>query len=445
MSRSESFALVALALASFGARSAAQGSAAPSTEERLKALEAKLQEKPAAPAPKAEDPGKIFWKDGLRFESPDKRYKFKLGGRIHYDTAFFSPDDDTKAGVETTVGTTKTRIEDGSEIRRARIEMSGEVGDAVDWATSLDFGGGTTNFRNVYVGLKERLFGASLRAGQFKEPYGLEQITSSNNSVFMERSLMNALVPAFNAGFMAFDSLAAERSTWAIGAFRTGSDNGEVSKGDGEYALTGRLTGLPLMDEAGDDYLHLGLDLSRRSPTDDSYAVSSKPEANLAPAYVSATVAAETVDLIGAEAAWVRGPFSLAGEYTMAQVDGDQGATSDPDFSGYYLQVSYFLTGESRGYKKAQGCFDLLKPKENAFGTENGLGAWEVAARYSGLDLNDDGTVGGDLNDLTFGLNWYLNPNTRVMANYVRADLDPRTGGDEGSTDILEFRVQFNF
>ena len=431
--------LILSAFVALGASATAQDAppAAPqkSVEERLAELEKKL----------GGDFMRAQWKDGFRFETADKRYKFRLGGRLHYDTAFFDPDQETRDAVETNTGTTKTRIEDGSEIRRARIELSGEVGDNVEWATSYDFGGGTTNFRNLYAGLKDRFFGASVRAGQFKEPYGLEQITSSNNIMFIERSLMNALVPAFNAGFMVYDTTASERLTWAIGAFRTGSDNGEVSRGDGEYATTARITGLPLCDEAGDDYVHLGLGLSRRSPTDDSAPFSSKPEANLAPAYVSATVAAETVDLIGLEAGWTRGPFSLMGEYTLAKVDGDSGSTSDPDFSGYYAQASYFLTGECRGYKKAQGCYDTLKPGENAFGKENGIGAWELAARVSGLDLMDDGTNGGELDDITFGVNWYLNPNTRVMANYILADLDPRTGGPEGDTKIFELRVQFAF
>jgi len=400
---------------------------------------------PAQEAPKAaDDTMRVFWKDGLRFESADKRYKVKIGGRIHYDTAFFDPDDDTKAAVESTVGTTKTRIEDGSEFRRARLEFSGEVGDRVDWAASVDFGTGVTSFRNMYVGLKDLPYG-NLRAGQFKEPYGLEQLTSSNNIQFMERSLMNAFVPAFNAGFMVFDTAAEERMTWAVGLFRTGSDNAEVSKGDGEYAGTARLTGLPMYDEEGKNYIHLGLDASHRSPTDDTATFSSKPEANLAPAYVSATVAAESVDLVGAEVGWVTGPFTFSGEFTMAMVDGDSGSASDPDFKGYYAQASYFLTGESRPYQRAYGAFGPVKPAENALGKDGGHGAWEVAARYSAIDLRDDNTDEGQLDDITVGVNWYLNPNTRVMMNYILAALDPTNPGADGDTNILEFRVQFNY
>ncbi len=420
------------ALLALGVSSAAQDKAAEKPQKSVEERLAELEKKSGG------DAMRVFWKDGLRFESTDKRYKFKLGGRLHYDGQFSDPDSDTKSAVE--VG--PTRIEDGTEFRRTRFEMSGEVGERTEWAIAVDFAGGTQNFRNVYAGIKDLPIG-NLRAGQFKEPYGLEQITSSNNITFTERSLMNALVPAFNAGVMLFDDFADERATWAVGAFRSGADAGEVSRGDGEWATTARVTGLPLLSEDGGDFVHLGLGYSRRSPTNDSQTFSSKPEANLAPTYITATAAAETVELMGLEAAWVTGPFTLSGEYTQASIDGDTGATSDPDFAGYYLQAGYFLTGENRPYNKAQGCFGALKPDESAFGESGGSGAWEVAARISSLDLDDDGTDGGELDDLTFGVNWYLNPNTRLMLDYIISDLDPAAGAPDGSTNILAFRWQF--
>jgi phosphate-selective porin OprO/OprP len=403
----------------------------PTTEERLTALEEAVG-KPSG------TPMRVFWKDGLRFESADKGYKFKLGGRLHYDGQFFDADDETKSVVET--GT--NRIEDGTEFRRVRFEMSGEV-QRVDWAISVDFAGGNANFRNVYAGVKDLPFG-NVRAGQFKEPYGLEQHTSSNNLTFTERSLMNAFVPAFNAGVMVFDTAASERMTWAIGAFRTGSDSGEVSRGDGEYAGTARVTGLPVWGDEGRDFVHLGASYSRRSPTNDTVTFSAKPEANLAPSYVSATVAAEDVDLLGAELAWGLGPLTLSGEYTLASVSGDSGAAADPDFSGYYVQAGYVLTGEHRPYNKTSGALGAVKPAENAFGETGGRGAWEIAARLSSIDLADDGVDGGQLDDLTFGVNWYLNPHTRLMLDYILADLDGAGGAGEGDTSIFAFRWQFN-
>ncbi|MSR62083.1 MAG: hypothetical protein EXS08_06540 [Planctomycetes bacterium] len=418
-----------------GASSAAQEKCADkpqkSVEERLADLEKKT----------GGDTLRAFWKDGLRLETADKAYKFRLSGRFHYDAAFFDPDADTKAAVET--GT--TRIEDGSEFRRARIELSGEVAERTEWETSFDFAGGKASFKNMFVGFKELPFG-NLRVGQFKEPFSLEQLTSDNYTTFLERSVVSANDPSYNAGLMVFDTAASERMTWAVGAFRAGSDDGEISKGDGEWAITARVTGLPLIDEDGSDYVHLGLGFSRRSPTGDQASFSSKPEANLAPAYVSLTnLPAETLDLLGFEAAWVRGPFTLQGEYKTAAVDTPSGGGADHDFGGYYVQASWFPTGEHRPYRKGRGVYDLIKPAQNALGETHGLGAWELAARYSALDLTDGAVDAGELHDVTLGVNWYLNPNTKVMTNYVVAELDPAGGGDEGTTNILEFRVQFAY
>ncbi len=122
----------------------------------------------------------------------------------------------------------------------------------------------------------------------------------------------------------------------------------------------------------------------------------------------------------------------------IADVDGKNGSSS-PDFDGYYIQGSYFLTGENRKYKTSSGAFDRVKPREN-YSQKGGCGAWEVAARYSKIDLNDNNVTGGELEDVTLGLNWYLNPNTRIMWNYIRADLD-RTG----DSNLFTMRLQVDF
>ncbi len=419
------------------ATSAAAQEPVATTEERLSALEAAYEQTP--PTPEGPDTMRVFWKDGLRFASADKRYTFKLGGRIHYDGAFLSPDDDTKAAVET--GT--RRIEDGTEFRRARIEMSGEVPERVEWAAGYDFGPGRPVFRNLYAGLLNMPFGANVRAGQMKEPFGLEQITSSNNMTFLERSLTSAAEPAYNAGLLFWDAPLEERMSWAVGAFRAGTDDGEISKGDGEWAQTARVTGLPYISEDGKSYLHLGLSATNRSLADDLANFAAKPENNIAPPYLEiVNLPVDGALIWRPEVAWTKGRIALQGEYTLAELEEVAGG-SDEDFTGWYAQVSWFLTGEHRPYKKNNGSIGAVKPKRNAFAPEGGSGAWELAARYSQLDFSDVGS--GELDDATLGLNWYLNPNTRVMLNYIHAMLDPAAGAPDGDTDILAFRVQFAF
>lgn len=117
----------------------------------------------------------------------------------------------------------------------------------------------------------------------------------------------------------------------------------------------------------------------------------------------------------------------------------------DRDFDGYYVFASYFLTGEHRAYRPADGFFDMVKPKSNfaVLGDKKGWGAWEVALRFSNLDLSDGYARGGEEDNVTLGLNWYLNPNTKVMFNYIHAGIDHDLYDDD--LDILQARFQFMF
>ena len=138
------------------------------------------------------------------------------------------------------------------------------------------------------------------------------------------------------------------------------------------------------------------------------------------------------------EIAWVRGPLSFQGEYTG--VDLDDGA-GDPFFDAWYVQGSYFLTGgDHRGYKKSDGTFDRVKPAAPFDIETGGIGAWEVAARYSTLDLTENpvqgilgpgslAQVGGEISDLTLAVNWHPNDHTRFSLNYVLSEIEDGVTG----------------
>ncbi len=112
------------------------------------------------------------------------------------------------------------------------------------------------------------------------------------------------------------------------------------------------------------------------------------------------------------------------------------------NFDGYYVQASYFLTGEHRSYSKSSGIFGSVKPNRN-FSLDGGLGAWELALRLSELDLDDGPIYGGREQNISVGVNWYLNPVMRIMFNYINADIDHALYG--GDINIFQTRFQFQF
>ena len=373
-----------------------------------------------------------YWKDGLRLDSNDGAVRLKIGGRIQHDYAYFAEDGD----IERRLG---RDFDDGTEFRRARLYFSGTVYDDIDFKVQYDFAGGDADFKDVYLGMKNVPYVGHVRVGHFKEPFSLEELASSNDITFMERSLVNTFAPSRNTGVMVFDNLLGERMTWAVGVFRQTDDFGDGTGGR-DYNVTARLTSLPWYEDQGKKLLHLGLAYTHQNYEDDTIRFRAGPEAHLAPRLVdTGTFSAEYGDFIGAEAAVVYGPFSLQGEYVHSFIEGRDRRVGDPDFWVASIQASYFLTGEHRPYKTSTGTFGRVRPLRN-YGRGGGPGAWELAARASYLNLNDAGVDGGRLIDLTLGLNWYLNPNVRTMWNYVLAD--PSDGGD---VSIFMWRFQVAF
>ena len=371
---------------------------------------------------------RVFWKEGLNFDSQDGSFKLKIGGRLQNDWFWSSEEDSIKSNVG--------EQEDGVEFRRARIYFSGLIYDNVEYKLQFGFEGGDVDLQDAYLALTDFPFG-TLKMGRFNEPFSLDELTSSKYITFMERALPNALSPGRNNGFMLYNVASNERMTTAVGVFRDTDDYGEDSGDDGGYNVTGRITVLPIYRDKGASLLHIGLGYSYRNP-DDSVQYRQRPEAHLAEYFIdTGSFAGDQADLLGLEAAWVNGPVSLQGEYIKTDVNRIGG--SDVTFDGYYIQASYFLTGEHRSYKTSEAAFSRTRPKKN-YSSGGGRGAWEVNARYSELDLNDGGITGGELDNITAGLNWYLNPNTKIMWDYIHADKDRI-----GQADIFMMRLQFDF
>ena len=152
-------------------------------------------------------------------------------------------------------------------------------------------------------------------------------------------------------------------------------------------------------------------------------------------------IPSEAVNLLGGEAALVLGPLSAQVEYVQARIDARGTGAGDPVYSGWYAEAGFFLTGEHRPYVRETGLFGRILPRKNfRIAGKPGPGAIQVAARVSGIDLSDAWTRGGELRGYALGVNWHLNPNTRIMIDFVQADRDRM-----GPYRFLGMRFQVDF
>ena len=305
-----------------------------------------------------------------------------------------------------------------------------------------DFAGGEVILKDAYIGLKNIPFVGNLRIGHVKEPFRLEMMTSSKYISFMERSFTESFLPVRNNGIIFFNDFLDKKLSVQLGYFRNvdGDTADNTSANDG-YSLTGRATSLLINDADNGQLWHVGAGFSRRKPTSNEYKIASRPESHIGFKYLN-TGNINDVDKINFtnfETAFITGSLALQGEYLMANIDSKNSST-DYNFTSYYAQASYFLTGESRNYKSSYGGFGRVKPINNFGGENKGCGAWEVALRYSHSDMNSEDIIGGEQSDVTLGVNWYLNPATRIVLNHVWADIE-----NAGKASVFQVRFQIDF
>ena len=365
-----------------------------------------------------------------KIESADGRYSFQPDGFLQLDTGFFSDD--------------KNDNPDGAKLRSARMGFRGKLDGDWKYRFEIDLGDEEVDFTNTYVeyiGIDSYV----ARVGHFKPNFGLENLASNAHTTFLERA---SPVGAFATSFILGAAVEKhyEEMTFALGLHN--DDAGTNSTDDEAWQVTGRFTYTPWIEN--DNVLHTGISTSYRVPNSatETFRYSVKAENDLQSSNVmvdtgaSAITNANSSTLHNLELATALGSLSLQGEYTFASVERANG--SDLDFSGWYAQASYFLTGETRKYIKEEGIFGRTLPKK-PFTDGSGIGAWEVAARYSSLDLNDKDITGGEMNNYTAGVNWYVNNYTRLGANYITVDTDQQAVSPDNDPSIFLMRAQLDF
>jgi len=361
--------------------------------------------------------------------SEDGAFKLWFDGRIMIDTGFFFGDDNNFAN--------------GTETRRARISFKTIMYD--NWAGEWDIDVADNeveikDFWMAYIGFDHVI----IKLGNHKMPFSMEEVTSSRNIVFMERALPNVFTSGRRIGL----SVTKWADNWRFQAGFFGQEVGEgEEEGENEaWGYAARFTYEPVMEKGR--IIHLGASYQYLLPdagSDDRIKFKQRPELHLTEKILD-TGKIKNVDdysAYGVEFAGQFGALSWQAEYISQDVN--RYDKPDASFDGYYVYVSYFITGETRQWKKSEAEFGAVTPNSKK-------GALEVALRYSHLDLNDEDADiwGGKEDNFTIGINYYFNENIRFMMNYIFVNNDEYADGDGdfiGNDDfqILAFRFQYLF
>jgi phosphate-selective porin OprO/OprP len=399
--------------------------------------------------------------------------------------------------------TSPQRLDDGVNVRRARIGVIGKFLGDWNYALIYDFGGSSDGFDSTasvgggavgflpggalsgvenaylsYTGFKP--FGGKLaiEGGVMDLPYTLDEATSSNDILFMERASAGIIATNIAAGDFrsAFGSRWYNDSFWA-GGYVTGPTTGAIHSASSvnpngtteQYGVVARAAGQIV---SGKDYsLHIGGDAQfliqpphNLIAGSQTLTLSDRPELRIDPTTLVTTGALANVSaaqVYSAEAAATYGPLYFQGEYFWFNVERNAVTGLPPigapnlKFQGGYAEASYVLTGETHPYNSASAAYGGIAPKDPFSLSSGGWGAWEIAGRFSTIDLNDqlasaNGVAGGRQNIYTVGLNWYANRNVRLMLNYLHGDIakqaSPTNFADTGAKfDALAMRTQVAF
>ncbi len=426
-------------------------------DQKIKIIERKNEiASEEAAAKKKETPVLVAGDKGFALKSADGNFEFKLRGLIQADSRTFIGDD-SAAGVS------GTGLDDEYLLRRVRPTFEGTVFGKYDFRFTPDFAPEAANVQDAFINARFKPW-FKVQAGKFKVPVGLERLQSGGDLRFVERSYVtNSLLPNRDVGVQLHGDLFEGKLSYAAGIFdgvsdggsnATNRDNGNSSK-DKEYAA--RLFTEPFKGE--DSFLE-GLGFGLAGTTSDY-----KRDGYLNPTYRTpgqlslftynaAVVGDGKQNRISPQLYYYNGPFGLISEYAKVKHDVARGANAETlDHDGWQVAATYVLTGEKNSFKG-------ITPK-NDFDLDKGnWGAWELAARYSELNIDDKafaGPAGTRLAGATsttkgaeswaLGVNWYLNKYVKLQTTYEQTRFDSAFANvrDRDTERVLFSRFQVAF
>lgn len=391
-----------------------------------------------------------YHKNGFEIASADGDYGLRIGGQIEADGRFFV-DDGPTSDV------------DQFNIRRARFNFRGVLAERFAFRMTPEFAGNNVNVLDADIATTFAPW-AVLTAGRFKAPFGLERIQNAPNLVFMERALPNNLVPNRDIGFQASGKVGEGRLEYQFmvsnGAPDRGNSVADVNDG---VDLAARVFAAPWVNSMYAPLRGVGAGLSATwghqqgkpsSPELSAYKTSAGSTffsyASDTPATAGGTTVADGQRYrLSPQAYWYEGSFGFLTEYVMSSQQLEIGATRGwITNDAWQTQFSYILTGE-------KAAFDGFTPSSPFNFGGGGWGAWEVAARWSALNVDPDAFSRGfadptksarHTNALALAINWHLDRHITAMFNYEHVIFGGgNTVGNRTPEDALMVRARLVF
>ena len=369
----------------------------------------------------------ISWKGAPLIEGKGG-WSFKPRGRLQVDAGFVSVPEET--GREDGFG---------SELRRARLGVEGDIPGGFGYKFEVDVAGNEVELADGIITYEDGDLKAS--AGQHNNFQSLEELTSSRFTSFIERA---AFTDAF--GFERRLGVSAQYGAGPV-LVQAGIFSDNIADLPGKsWSADGRIVFAP---EMGNTQLHLGGSIHYAElAAGDTVRYRQRPLVHFTgERFVNTGSFAATSETgYGLEAAAISGPFHVAGEAFWQQAN-QPGLLESADFFGGYAEAGVFLTnGDKRGYKG--GTFDRVKPANPV--NNGGMGAVQLNLRYDYLDLVDGPIVGGTQNGYYASLVWTPTDYTRLLLNYGRLDYDRAVytlldGSTSYSADVFGVRAQVDF
>jgi len=319
-----------------------------------------------------------------------------------------------------------TKSDSGFRVRSLRAGLAKSLKHDMSLKAEVDLTDGDSNFADLYVRYRHKKYGL-FTAGNQRVAQTLVNQTSRISRTFMEEPLP---AEAFGLGRRLALGWDLNKPKGGVHMTLFGPDlNGSI--GDSGYA--GRVYFNPTRERFA--LFHVGAsfvleNMSRKT------RFFSHPESRVTKERLVDTGTFDDIDeqrIAALEVAGSRDSMMFRAEFFRAKWD--RNTAKDPVFKGFYAQAAWVWTGET--YRYTQGKFLRVRP-------QNPRGAWELAVRFSRVDLNEQGIFGGEEKNLTFAVNWYAPANQfRVMSNLIFVRTDKYAGYE--SPTIFQLRAQFHW